>query len=174
MNLSNSPQLADPIQILRAEHEQTRGVCDRVDRLADNLHHGEALKDAALIVEYLTRHLQLLLAHEDEDLFPLLLARCQPEDAADEMIALLRQERRKREQLIDTLLGDLARLGAGRMPERPLDFVCRLMTFTELQRRHTAWVDATVLRLASLRLSAEDRALLAQRIARRRAALDAA
>jgi hemerythrin-like domain-containing protein len=174
MNLASNLHLADPIRILHAEHKQVRAVCDRLDRLADDLHHGEAAKDAARIVEYLTRHLPLHLAVEEEDFFPLLLARCRPEDAAEELVTLLRHERRKPENLMDGLLGDLARLAAGQMPERPLDFVWRLIAFTEFQRRHTAWADATVLRLARLRLSDEDRALLARRIAGRRAALDAA
>ena len=174
MNVISNSRLADPIRILRAGHEKIRAVCDRLDRLADDLYHGEALKDAALAAEYLTHDLPLHVAEKEEDFFPLLLARCRPEDAADEMVALLRQEHRKPEKLLEALVGDLGRVAAGRLPERPLEFVWRLMAFTENQRRHTAWADATVLRLARLRLSAADRALLAKRMAGRRAALTTA
>ena len=174
MNIVSTSRLADPIHLLRAEHAQIRAVCDRLDRLADDLHHGEAAKDAASIVEHLTRDLPLHFADEAGDFFPLLLARCRPEDAADEMVELLRQEHRKLEMLADALLGDLARLTAGRLPELPLEFVWRLRAFAECARRHTAWADATVLPLARLRFSVVDRALLAHRMAWRRAALGAA
>jgi hemerythrin-like domain-containing protein len=173
MNILSSLPLTDPIQILHAEHTQIRAICDRLDRLADDLHHGEVIKDAGLIVKHLTQGLPLHFAYELEDFYPLLLSRCRPEDAADEIVTLLGLEHRKTEKLIDALLGDLSRLAAGRLPEWPVEFVWRLRAFTECQRRHTAWTDATVLRLARLRLGLADRALLANRMTRRRAAHDA-
>jgi len=165
---SSLPQLPDGVELIFRHHVRARAICDLLDRLASDINHPDAVRDAAKIERFLTHDMRWHIADEEEDLFPLLQRRCSPEDAIDEIVIMLQREHRQPEKLVDRFVSDLGRLAAARELELPLEFIWKAMSFAEFERRHSAWEDATILRLARLRLTDEDRSWLAARIEARR------
>jgi len=168
MTKNSLPQLRDGIELIYRHHVRTREICDLLDRLASDLFHPDAVRDATRIERFLTHDLRWHVADEEEDLFPLLQRRCPPEDAIDDIVAMLRREHRQPEKLVDRFVSDLGRLASAKPLNLPLEFIWKAMSFAEFERRHSAWEDATILRLARLRLSDDDRSWLAARIEARR------
>ena len=162
----------DPIDLLRDEHIHFRKICNLLDRLANNLQHDAAVRDAAIIYRAFTHEFPLHQANEEEDFFPLLRARCLPDDGVEEMLALLLRDHTSRHAesgSVDFLPG-LEQIATGRQIDQPMDFIARVLAFTDMLRRHIAWEDATLMRLARKCFTAADRATLAQAMMRRRLA----
>jgi hemerythrin-like domain-containing protein len=164
----SAPTEVDPIDLLRHEHGEFRHVCDLIDRLAQDHYHDRAVADAAIAHSYLSRDLPLHLANEEANLFPLLRRRCRPEDGIDDLQALLSAEHRYVAERSVELLVHLADLAAGKQIAEPMGFILPALAFTESQRRHSAWENATVFRLADKRLSKDDKAGLARDMIERR------
>lgn len=162
----------DPIDLLRDEHIHFRKICDMLDRLANNLQHEAAVRETAVIYRAFTHEFPLHQANEEEDFFPLLRARCLPEDGVDEILSLLLRDHSAKNAEggdVDFLPG-LMQIATGREISDPMAFAQRVLTFTEMLRRHIGWEDATLMRLARKRLSAADRSSLANAMMRRRLA----
>jgi hemerythrin-like domain-containing protein len=162
----------DPIDLLRDEHAHFRKICDMLDRLANNLQHDAAVRETAVIYRAFTHLFPLHQANEEEDFFPLLRARCLPEDGVDDMLALLLRDHSAKNAeggTVDFLPG-LMQIATGREIPDPMTFVGSVLAFTEMLRRHVAWEDATLMRLARKRLTAADRSALAHAMMRRRLA----
>ncbi len=164
-------RLKSPIDFLLAEHIRLEAVCDVLDRLVDDLYQRRTASDAAALATYLAADFRVHLADEEEDLFPLLERRCLPEDGFDDIARLVGEEHAKDAALAAEVLSGLERLAASRPLDRPLDFICSVLQFCETQRRHIAWENSTILRLARRRLTADDMVALRRGIAARRAAV---
>lgn len=161
------PGAGGPVACLRYDHDQLCEVCARLDRLVDDPFHEGSRRDALSVLEYLSTDLPLHVADE-EDLFELLAARCAAADEMDAIVALLDQEHRRDEQLVEDVIAGLEALIAGEQPETPLAFLINAMSYAENQRRHLAWENITILPLAEKRLNEADRAELTRRMAARR------
>jgi hemerythrin-like domain-containing protein len=164
----DAPTEIDPIEILRHEHGEFRHVCDLIDRLAQDHYHDRAVVDAALAHSYLSRDLPLHLANEEGSLFPLLRRRCRQQDGIEDLLPLLSAEHQFVADGSRDLLVHLADLAAGKQIREPMSFILPALTFTENQRRHSAWENATIFRLADKRLSKQDKADLAREMIERR------
>ena len=82
--------LEDPIDFIAEEHFRLRSVCAELDRLSAC---GEMEQGAtSLLVAYLDRDLPFLLADEDENLLPAVMARATPEDEFPKLARRLRNE----------------------------------------------------------------------------------
>jgi hemerythrin-like domain-containing protein len=165
-------ECVDPIDLLRDEHIHFRKICDMLDRMANNLQHDSAVRETAIIYHAFTHHFPLHQANEEEDFFPLLRARCLPEDGVEDMLTLLLRDHTAKDAEggdVDFLPG-LLQIATGRQIEDPMTFIRSVLAFTEMLRRHIAWEDATLMRLARRRLTAADRSALAHAMMRRRLA----
>lgn len=166
----------DPIDLLQGEHIRFGKICDLLDRLANNLQHDAAVRETAIIYRAFTHEFPLHQANEEEDFFPLLRARCLPDDGVGEMLTLLMRDHTAKNAeggTVDFLPG-LMQIATGRRIDDPMTFINKVLAFTEMLRRHVAWEDATLMRLARKRFTAADRSCLAQAMMRRRLAFEPA
>ena len=123
---------------------------------------------AAQLQRFLDRDLRLHLEDEEQDLFPLLWQRAQPEDNISDILDLLSEEHGLDQDLVDFLLADLAVLAGGAQLANPIRFLVNVREFAETQRRHLAWENALLLPVARRRLTEVDLAGLARSMAARR------
>jgi len=160
---------ASPIDFIWAEHDRQLAICDLIERLARNPRHCTAAAAVAAVRDHLVRDLALHVADEEEDLFPLLRRRCPKSDGVDEIFALLQQEHEVDLALHRSLVGDLDALIAGYAFADPARFMMNAFAYIQAQRRHIAWENVVILPRARRHLTADDRAMLAQAIAKRHA-----
>lgn len=156
-----------PLDVIRKVHERQAEVCDRLDELIGHLTVGPIAEEARGLLDFLTEELPRHVGDEEEDLFRLLEARCPPEDGLPVLLDQLSREHELDEDLVDFLVEDLRTLVSGHRLSNPVRLLNNVRAFTETQRRHLAWEDATVLPLAERRLTADDFDYLSRRMARR-------
>ncbi len=157
-----------PIEFLFTEHDRLRVVCAALERVADDCTAGDARENAAFALSYLENELPLHIADEEEDLFPLLERRCDPDDEIDTILDLLNDEHEADQEYQLRLLEPLRSIAAGRRPADAVEFGHAARAFSVFQRRHLAWENGTVLPLARKRLSEADQADLGRKMAARR------
>ena len=164
----DDPAFANPLNVLLAEHERQRVICNRLDQLAEGLDTAPLAEKASDILTFLERDLARHTLDEERGLFPRLRKRCKPEDGFDLVVERLVAEHVLDHDLVDFLLADLELLATGHRLANPTRFLMNVQAFTETQRRHLAWENATVIPLARRRLSPDDlKALHADMIAHR-------
>ncbi len=158
------PQLLRrPLEYLLVDHLRQRDLCTALEAMAD---------DAALDRELARStadqldHLVLHGIDDEEDLYPLLRRRAEPEDRVEDVLGALSGEHAHEDRLVGTLVGALRAATEG---ER-LDGVVRagVRVFAARLRRRLTVENALVMPLADLRLTESDRADLARRMAARR------
>ena len=159
--------LLDPISWFFAEHQRHRQFCDMMQRAS----LAAAFDQDGLrwLLDFVRRDLPLHILDEEEDLFPLLRTRAQPEDDLD--------------KILRRLLGDHARdLTRAAAVRHHLEACLRLAApinrsnvrrrsleaFAIQERSHLALENAVVLPLARLRLTERDLLALSSRLAARR------
>ena len=162
----------NPIEYLFREHDRQRMICATLELLAHDCTADSAPENAALVLGYLEHDLPLHIADEEEDLFPLLTRRCEPEDEFEELVALLSSEHETDEKHYLALLAPLRAIVNGLQPPDPMQFAADARAFAVLQRRHLGWENGTVLPLARRRLTAADRAEMGRKMAERRGISD--
>ena len=159
--------VADPLSFFFAEHYRHRQLCHAIDQLA-----AATFFDAAAVsevVDFLRYEAPVHIIDEEEDLFPPLRRRCQPEDDLERILGLLSAEHKA-----DGVLGRQVRqhleacLEAREAPGGQMDRRRDLSQFAAQERRHLALENAIVLPIARLRLSQEDLKALSRRLAARR------
>lgn len=159
--------LAEPINWLFAEHYRHRQLC----ALIEGIGSATVLPTDQIeqVIAFLQRDMALHVIDEEDDLFPLLRRRCDPEDNLGQTLGILSAEHSRdlheARRLID-------RLHQALQSERPLgnDPAARrqLLDFANHERRHIALENAIVLPIARLRLSRLDLEGLSRRMAARR------
>jgi hemerythrin-like domain-containing protein len=159
--------MAEPLNWLFAEHYRHRQLCRLLEVLAAAaVFEPEPIRRA---LDFIGKEMALHVVDEEEDLFPMLRRRCEPEDDLESVLGVLSAEHRS----------DITAAGAVReklqacLDERKapgLDFATRkaLTDFARHQRRHIALENAVVLPIARLRLDAADLRTLGRRLAARR------
>lgn len=158
----------DPIDFILADHYRQRTVCDFLDTLVRSASDDRAMC-AAAVLEYLENDLPHHVRDEEEGLFPRLKRRCPAGEDIRGVLKILSDEHEKDEQLLPDLVGELRAIEASSHPGDTDRFARLATVFTESLRRHLAWEDATVLRLARQWLMPDDLVELGHDMARRRA-----
>ena len=163
---SSNPLSLDALSRLAAEHVEQRALCDMLEAIADMLPRMPERRRCLEALEMLERHLPMHHADEELGLFPLLKARCGPEDRIEAILAELEDEHVDDEALLTEVVLTLRALAADRGPERePAIAGYVLRGFFESQRRHIAWEEATIMPLALERLRSCDLAALGEAMA---------
>jgi hemerythrin-like domain-containing protein len=142
-------------------------MCNALDDLAA----AECCDAAAVarLAEFIRSDLTLHITDEEEIFFPMLRARCLPEDEIDAAL-----ERMNREHEEDRDLSAEVRifLLLAATEGRPISAIAgapeALRRFAQNQRRHMMLENAVLIPLARRRLSDEDIAVLSARLAARR------
>lgn len=162
---TNPALLGNPLDFIHEDHLREREICAQIDALA-----GARTPEAdavARILGFLRTELPLHLEDEEEDLFPLLRRRCEPEDEIDKAIERLVSDHRHAGEDTPQVVADLERLGSGES-ELSEDMRTRLVNFAAHARRHLILENAIILPLARLRLTDHDLETLRLRMMQRR------
>lgn len=163
-----SPDLmTTPLDFFFAEHFRHRQLCGLIDQLSRTTFFDPG--PIAEVVDFLRFEAPIHIIDEEEDLFPLLRRRCLAEDELEGVLGVLSAEHKA-----DGLLGRVVRdylqlcLDTRSAPGATLAGRRDLAAFATQERRHLALENAVVLPIARLRLTPDDLAGLARRLAARR------
>ena len=158
---------SDPIAWFFAEHQRHRQFCDLMQRasLASEFDEGVI----RWLLDFVIHELGLHVLDEENDLFPLMRTRAQPEDNIDRLLGRLADEHAKDldraatvHHHLETCLRQQAPIGRNNVRRRALE------AFAAQERGHLALENAVVLPLARLRLTERDLLDLSNRLAIRR------
>lgn len=155
----------DPLAFLAEEHLRQRKVCADLDILA--LPGGGDRALAAAVLAHIEHEMPAHVLDEEEDLFPLLRRRAEPEDEIDATLSRLDQDHAKGERLAEpakACLADMAARGCAAVG----DARACLAELAAHERRHLIVENAIILPLARTRLTETDLRTLALRMAARR------
>ena len=159
--------LQEPLIWFFAEHYRHRDLCARLlEAKRSVIFDEQALRE---IYDFLDQDLQLHVIDEEDDLFPLLRRRCEPDDQIENVLGMLSAE-----HAID--MRDAAAVkslvAAALAEQRGLACYTRAISiiepFCHQQTRHIAVENAVVLPIARHRLNAGDLRNLGRRLAARR------
>ncbi|TXG83379.1 MAG: hemerythrin domain-containing protein [Sphingomonadales bacterium] len=159
--------LREPLVWFFAEHYRHRDVCTRLAVLARSVIFDEqALRE---VYRFLDEDLPLHVIDEEDDLFPLLRRRCEPDDQIEKVLGMLSAEHAAgmgEGAAVKSLIG--AALAEQRGPASYADAAATIDAFCQKQKRHIAVENAVVLPIARHRLGEDDLIGLGQRLAARR------
>jgi len=170
----NSPIEEMPAELLReplvwffAEHYRHRSVCKRLRELVQTVGFDEgALRE---VLHFLENDLPLHIIDEEDDLFPLLRRRCEPDDQIEQVLGMLSGDHASD---MDDASGVKAlitsALAGRRSPAGFAEASQVILPFCRSQERHIAVENAVVLPIARARLTEADLRNLGQRLAARR------
>lgn len=162
--------LAEPIAWFFAEHYRHRQACKLIEDVAAAMVFDR--QRLVELVDFLEHDLPLHVIDEEEDFFPLLRRRCEPEDDVERVLGMLSAEHRNDVVQAHAVRDHLrACLVSARAPG--LDPAQRraMIAFATQERRHLGLENAIVLPIARLRLSQDDLTTLGRRLAARRGRL---
>lgn len=156
-------QLASPLDYVFADHFRHRTLCWMIDQIADARDRDEECIGA--VVRFLRDDFGPHVIDEEEDLFPLLRRRAEPEDRIEEVLGELSQEHAANKLDADAIVEGLS-VATGRRFTKA--FRGLLHRFAANERRHLIVENAIVLPLARVRLTFDDLRNLGRRMAARR------
>lgn len=158
-------QLAQPLDYIFAEHFRQRVLCNVLDTIASGRSTERTLLQAAIC--FLKTDFAPHVCDEEEDLFPLLRRRAEPDDEVVQLIDRLSEEhaadKLDAQEIIEGLQGLLRKTG-----RVPATLAKLLRRFAANERHHLTVENAIILPLARLRLTREDLWSLGHRMAQRR------
>ncbi|MCR9135244.1 MAG: hemerythrin domain-containing protein [Alphaproteobacteria bacterium] len=160
-------QLLSPLDYIFADHFRQRVLCRVLDDIADDQAGDKPLVLAAL--QFLRSEFAPHVIDEEEDLFPLLRRRAEPDDRIEEVLGDLSQE-----HAADKLDADRIMVGLEQAHQAAGDsgmndeFRALLHRFAANERRHLIVENAIVMPLARARLTKGDLRSLGRRMAARR------
>lgn len=159
--------LREPLVWFFAEHYRHRDVCKRLLLMARTVvQEPDALEE---IHDFLDYDLAVHVIDEEDDLFPLMRRRCEPDDHIESVLGMLSGEHASDLQqatVVRTLVAKA--IAEGRGLAAYADAWAVIEPFCISQKRHIAIENAVVLPIARLRLTAVDLRGLGQRLAARR------
>ncbi|MAS03303.1 MAG: hypothetical protein CL534_01145 [Ahrensia sp.] len=159
-----SAQLATPLDYVFSEHFRQRTLCWMIDRIADAESRDEEC--IAAVLRFLREDFGPHVIDEEEDLFPLLRRRAEPEDRIEEVLGELSQEHAADKLDAEVIVEGLSdKTGRKRFTNA---FQGLLHRFAANERRHLIVENAIVLPLARVRLTIDDLRNLGRRMAARR------
>lgn len=157
-------QLAAPLDYVFAEHFRQRILCWMIDRIADGSACDE--KCIAAVLRFLREDFGLHVIDEEEDLFPLLRRRAEPQDRLNDVLGELSEEHAADRLDATAIVEGLSHARPGKRLTRALRDV--LHRFAANERRHLIVENAIVLPMARVRLTIDDLRNLGRRMAARR------
>lgn len=161
--------LADPLAYLFAEHWRHRQFC----RALEDASNMPAVPPGLLrrMVDFLRIDMALHVRDEEEDLFPLLRLRTEPDDDIERILGLLHADHDADRSMGLELRQQLeAAADAGAGPAACPGLTDMIGRFVAHKQRHIALENGIALPLARLRLTQDDQAILSRAMAARRAA----
>jgi len=162
-----SSQLAEPLDYIFAEHFRQRVLCNVLDEIADQERLDRQMTEAVL--RFLRVDFAPHILDEEQDLFPMLRRRAEPDDRIDDVIGQLNQEHAADRLDAKLITEGLAKALAGKAATGVASSLAKLLhRFAENERNHLTLENAIVLPLARIRLTADDLRNLSQRMAARR------
>jgi len=158
--------LSEPLDYILADHLRHRCMCRLLDLLAAAAAFDREL--GRLVADHVRNDMAVHVVDEEEDLFPTMRRRAEPEDQIEQVLGLLSREHAAEERLGRAVVAALDRALAG--GATTLDAAARvaLRDFAAGQRRHLAVENAIVMPIAKRRLTRRDLAGLSRRMAARR------
>lgn len=153
-----------PLEFIHEEHLRERQICAWIDEIAQGDASDDVITD---VIAFLKTELPLHIADEEEDLFPLLKRRCEPEDEIDKVIAKLGDDHGDSDDAAHSVLSTLEQMVA---EKRSLIAAEKQMltSFAAHARRHLILENAIILPFARLRLTERDLETLYLRMCQRR------
>lgn len=157
--------LAKPLDFFSEDHLRERQVCAMIDALADATTLDRDV--AVTVLRVLNEEMNVHLRDEVEDLFPLLVQRCPPEDAIDTAINRIRADQGAAMGLLPAV-----RVALESCMDTGCDLSARqratLRRFAGHVRRHIAAETAILLPIARARLTRADLLRLSEHMRSRR------
>jgi hemerythrin-like domain-containing protein len=158
----------DPLHIILTEHDRQRRVAEWLWTHSADQRLAPIQEQVATLLAYLTRDLLLHHRDEEDDLFPVLRARCVPTDGIETILAELDRDHAAESFLVRDIAVDLRVVAESRDLEAPARFFTSLRIFAEGQRRHLSWENRVVMPLAGKRLTRQDLETFGRNMAARR------
>lgn len=159
--------LSDPIAWFFAEHQRHRRFCDLMQRASMATTFDEEV--LSWLLDFVVHELALHVLDEEEDLFPLMRTRAQPEDDLENLLGRLSAEHAKDltraaavRHHLEACLRQQVPIGRSNVRRRALE------AFAIQERGHLALENAVVLPIARLRLTERDLVDLSNRLTTRR------
>lgn len=155
---------ATPIDYLAADHDRQRVLCWTLDRIARS--EAPDAEEIRAVLRFLAEDFAVHVTDEEEDLFPLLARRAEPEDRIGDVLAELSAEHAaEKPEALAVARGLEAALATGSLDDalRPV-----LTRFAAAERRHLIVENAIVLPLARARLTGDDLRTMTLRMTARR------
>lgn len=159
--------LTDPIAWFFAEHQRHRQFCDLMQRASMATSFDEEV--IGWLLDFVVHELALHILDEEEDLFPLMRRRAQPEDKFETLLGRLSGEHAKDltraaavRHHLQTCLHQRVPISRNNVRRRALE------SFANQERSHLALENAVILPIARLRLTERDLVDLSNRLATRR------
>ena len=145
--------LGNPLDFIAEDHLRERQICAEMDQLAQARPNDPDL--LADILNFLTEELPMHLADEEQDLFPMMVRRCDPEDEIERVISRLQSDHLHAKADTYALIQALR---AAHDMQGPLNdgAAGRLSDFAGKARRHLILENAVVLPIARKRLTPSD------------------
>ncbi len=159
----------DPFSLLLEDHAKQWELCGWLERIADGLPNEVPRDLCALAAHGLRTDMPRHHREEEEGLFPLLIARAEDGDLADEIIAKLSEEHASDEGFAEELVDILQELEKGKPVDNPDMLGYMLRGFFENYRRHIHWENTVLIPLARRRLTAADVRVMLERMLQLRA-----
>lgn len=158
--------LARPLEYLLVDHLRQRSLCALLELIADADRLDSRL--AGAVADHIAHDLAVHTLDDEEDLYPLVRRRAEPEDRVEAVLGLLSGEHADEDRLAATVVEGL-RQAIAVAPASPSEALrARLHLMAERLRRHLTVENALIMPLAETRLTQTDRAGLARRMAARR------
>jgi hemerythrin-like domain-containing protein len=147
--------LSSPLDYIFAEHFRQRVLFGVLDSIVESREHDIDLIRASL--DFLTHDMKFHIQDEEEDLFPCLRKRAEPDDGIEKVIDQLLEEH-KSDHIDASEIVDRLRLAlSSENISSPFsDFSDSMKRFTANERRHLIVENAIVLPLARVRLTDDD------------------
>jgi len=151
----------NPLDFIADDHMREREVCAMIDKMVPD---GNPEKGARKrVISFLTVQLPHHLLDEEIDVFPLMLARCAPEDEIEKVINKLQSDHGHARS--DTPL-IISRLRTNEAFSRKVS--AQMIEFATHARRHLILENAIILPIARARLTDEDLSTMKQHMIERR------
>jgi hemerythrin-like domain-containing protein len=159
--------LRHPLDYVFADHFRQRVLCSVLDQIFDADILDPELTHA--VYRFLKDDLKYHIADEEENLFPILRKRAEPDDQIDEILDQLSEEHKSDHIDAKQILRELEYLLDG-TSSYPISFEVNEMAhrFTSNERHRLILENAIVMPLAKVRFTSDDLSQMGQEMATRR------
>jgi hemerythrin-like domain-containing protein len=161
--------LHKPLDYILADHLRQRVLCVLCEQIADADRIDVDIVHE--IVDYLKSDMVVHVIDEEQDLFPLIRRRAEPEDDIEPALGQLSGDHAAEERIASAIVEKLEHAIVQPAQSISDDLRTALRQFAQSERQHLALEKATVMPLAKIRLNQRDLRDLAARMAARRGVL---